>query len=243
MKVISLNIWGGRLKGSLLSFLKSHGDVDIFLFQEVCENGSKDDEEVAEPYIFSEVAEVLSGYKSIFVKADESGWGLAAFVRNGIEVKEAGDIFITQYRKGDVVGKKRNLQHVSIEESGRQVALFNYHGLWTGGGKEDSEERLEQSRKIVDFIKGFSGEIILSGDFNLLPETRSLKMLEDELGLENLIKKFNIVSTRTSHYERDVKFADYMLVSKGVEVKEFKVLPEEVSDHAAMYLEFDIMSS
>ncbi|MBS3903520.1 MAG: hypothetical protein KGZ30_04085 [Anaplasmataceae bacterium] len=63
-------------------------------------------------------------------------------------------------------------------------------------------------------------------------------MLEEGLGLDNLIKRFGVTSTRTSHYKREEKFADYMLVSKGIEVKEFKILPEEVSDHAAMYLEF-----
>ncbi|MBS3903519.1 MAG: endonuclease/exonuclease/phosphatase family protein [Anaplasmataceae bacterium] len=169
MKLISLNIWGGRLKNDLLQFLKNRSEVDVFLFQEVCNKSSKDDEEVAEPYIFSDIAKVLSGYRAIFAKADDNGWGLAAFVREGVEIKEVGDIFITQYRndKDEIIGKKRNLQYVTI----RNITLFNYHGIWTGKGKEDIEERFEQSNKIVDFIKYFKGEIILAGDFNLLPDT------------------------------------------------------------------------
>jgi len=236
MKLISLNIWGGRLKDDLLQFLKSHSEVDVFLFQEICDNGSVDDGWVAEPFIFTEISEILSGHKAIFAKADENGWGLAAFVKEGVEVKEAGDIFITQYKseKDKIFGKKRNIQYVTIGGT----TLFNYHGIWTGKGKEDNSERFEQSSKIIDFMKDFKGEIILAGDFNLLPDTESLKMMENELGLKNLIKEFNITSTRTSHYDKEVKFADYMLVSKGIEVKEFKILPEEVSDHAAMYLEF-----
>ncbi len=63
-------------------------------------------------------------------------------------------------------------------------------------------------------------------------------MIERELGLENLITKYGVTSTRTSLYTRsDEKFADYIFVSKGVDVKDFKVMPDEVSDHAALYLE------
>ncbi len=64
-----------------------------------------------------------------------------------------------------------------------------------------------------------------------------MKKLED-FGLRNLIKEYGITSTRTSFYTKPEKFADYMLVSPGVEVKDFKVLPDEVSDHSPLYLEF-----
>ncbi len=35
------------------------------------------------------------------------------------------------------------------------------------------------------------------------------------------------------------RIADYALVSPDVAVVDFKVLPDEVSDHAAMYLDFE----
>jgi len=79
---------------------------------------------------------------------------------------------------------------------------------------------------------------VLCGDFNLLPDTESLKRLEG-IGLRNLIKEYGITSTRTSFYDKPAKFADYALVSEGIEVKDFKILPDEVSDHSPMYLEFE----
>jgi len=76
------------------------------------------------------------------------------------------------------------------------------------------------------------------GDFNLLPETESLRIIEN--GMENLVKDYNVQSTRTSLYTRHEisgKFADYIFLSPSIKVKDFKVLPDEVSDHTALFLE------
>ena len=115
---------------------------------------------------------------------------------------------------------------------------MNFHGLWNGGGKGDSEDRLLQSGRIIEFMKTLSDPYLICGDFNLLPDTESLKKLED-FGLRNLIKEYGIVSTRTSFYKKENKFADYALINEGVEVKDFKVLPDEVSDHSPLYLDFE----
>ena len=55
--------------------------------------------------------------------------------------------------------------------------------------------------------------------------------------MKNLIKEYNIQSTRTSLYEKSEKFADYVFVSPEIVVKDFKLLPDEVSDHLALFLE------
>jgi endonuclease/exonuclease/phosphatase family metal-dependent hydrolase len=63
-------------------------------------------------------------------------------------------------------------------------------------------------------------------------------MIEEKLGCIDLIKKYGITSTRTSLYLKPIKFADYVFVSKGIDVIDFKVLPDEVSDHAPLLLDF-----
>jgi endonuclease/exonuclease/phosphatase family metal-dependent hydrolase len=61
-------------------------------------------------------------------------------------------------------------------------------------------------------------------------------MLED--GMRNLIREYKITSTRTSFYPKTEKFADYFFVSPEVQVNDFQVLPDEVSDHAPLLLSF-----
>ncbi len=71
-----------------------------------------------------------------------------------------------------------------------------------------------------------------------MPDTQSIALFESH-GLKNLIKEHTITSTRTSLYDKSEKYADYIFVTKGIQVNDFKVLPDEVSDHAPLYLDFN----
>ena len=115
--------------------------------------------------------------------------------------------------------------------------IINFHGLWNGRGKSDSEDRLLSSDNIVNFIKQQKAPIVFTGDFNLTPETESIKKFEN-IGLVNLIKTYDIKSTRTKYYVNTEPFADYTFVSPEIVVNKFSVLSDEVSDHAPLFLDF-----
>jgi endonuclease/exonuclease/phosphatase family metal-dependent hydrolase len=105
-------------------------------------------------------------------------------------------------------------------------------------GKGDSAERIEQSLKIRNFLDSGSDHKILCGDFNLKPDTKSLEILAK--GMNDHIKMSSVQSTRTSFYPGLERFADYIYNSKNVDVQNFQVLPEEISDHAALQIDFTI---
>ena len=136
--------------------------------------------------------------------------------------------------RGETIG--RNLLHTEIEQKNKRLSIINFHGLWNGEGKGDSSDRLKQSDNIVRFVKDCSSPVVLCGDFNLSPDTESIKRIENA-GLRNLIKEYGVTSTRTSHYTKPEKHANYVFVSSDIEVKDFRVLPEEVSDHRALMVE------
>lgn len=245
MKLISLNTWSGRAgKENLWDFFHKHKDVDIFCLQEVWEGGheySHEWEEGIDTVLFTNISNILKEHSAFFRPHHMDHYGLAIFAKKNLKIIEEGDIFVFK-EKEDVFEKvsenhARNLQYVNIETPGGLRTIINFHGLWNGLGKEDTDERLKQSDNIITFLKKISNPHILTGDFNLLPETKSLKKLE-EIGLINLIKKFKITSTRSSHYKKSVRFADYILVSNEIRINEFKILPDKISDHLAMYLDF-----
>ena len=167
---------------------------------------------------------------------------MAVFVKKDIPVLAEGEVFVhhsvslEETLKG---GTSKNIQYITTEINDTKINIVNFHGLWNGKGKTDSDARLMQSSNIINTLKDLEGEIVLCGDFNLRPDTESLAMIEN-FGLRNLIKENGVTSTRTALYKKEEKFADYTLVSKGVTVREFKVLPDEVSDHNAMYLDFEV---
>jgi endonuclease/exonuclease/phosphatase family metal-dependent hydrolase len=238
-----LNTWGGRAgKDKILNFFNKYKDIDIFCLQEIWSEHNKVDMVSHNGDIqnsLQDIAEILSDYFFYFRPQCSDNYGLVMFVKKNINIVEEGEIFVHRSKGHVPVGDEnnaRNLQYIKIETKDNPIVVMNFHGLWNDKNKMDSEDRLLQSEKMVDFIKRFTMPIVLCGDFNMLPDTKSLKMVED-VGLVNLIKKFNITSTRTSFYNKPVKFADYCLVSKDIKVKDFKVLPDEVSDHSPLYIE------
>lgn len=246
MKILSLNTWGGRAgKENLLGFFRKHKDVDILCLQEAWEGGEKDAPEWGEGIdtaMVSNVSKIFDTHKVFFYPHYFDHYGIAMFVRKELDIVEEGEIFVFKdkertYEKFDV-NHPRNIQYVTVKTPNGLRTIVNFHGLWNGQGKSDTDERIIQSDNIAKFIKNISNPSVLVGDFNLLPETKSLKILE-EVGMIDLIKKFNITNTRSSHYTKPIRFADYTLVSKDIKVNDFQVLPDEVSDHLAMYLDFE----
>jgi endonuclease/exonuclease/phosphatase family metal-dependent hydrolase len=158
------------------------------------------------------------------------------FFRHGINATEKVSLFDGDDSLGGALVTK-------FDTASGPVWLCNVHGLPAPGSKLDSPERLRQSKKIIDYLADKPGAKIVMGDFNLMPQTESVRMFEST-GYSNLIKDFSIRSTR-NHYAWDrfpdskQLFADYTFVSPEVRVKNFSVLNDNVSDHLAMQLEIN----
>lgn len=254
MKILSLNTWGGRAgQEELLVFFKKQAEerVDIFCLQEMWRAPYKHLEGISAGGLaishddvmtdgVQKIQEALPDFRCYFRPHHLDDYGLAMYVRKDIEVIEEGEVFVYKTRDfipvGDVGGHARNIQYITIQSEQRKLTVINFHGLWNGKGKTDSEDRLVQSDKIVTFLRNLTNPFVLMGDFNLLPDTESIKRIE-ETPAKNLIREYGVISTRTSLYSKPEKFADYCIISKELEVGDFKVLPDEVSDHAALLLE------
>ncbi len=254
MKLICLNIWGGRAgAGKLLAFLASHREADFLCLQEVwsapyenLEGAPAGADAIAHEemmvYAKQEIGALLGGHEVFFHPNHLDDYGLMTLVSKTQDVVDSGDVFVHRERgyvpQGNLGLHARNLQFVTVEGPSGPLSIVNFHGLWNGRGKGDSDERIAQSRRILEFLKSRKEPFVFCGDFNLLPDTESLRMLE-AAGLRNLVAEFGVTSTRTRLYARPEQFADYVFVSDGVDVRDFRVLPDEVSDHAPLLLEFE----
>jgi exonuclease III len=209
MKLISLNTWGGIVKDELHDFIKKQAvDTDIFCFQEIFDNAVNARIDVLgdiDINLYKTLTDLLPEHKGFYAPSQDNDEGLAVFVKPHIKLNEVGDVFVHRYRNamknddGKTIG--RNIQFVQFNQDGQEYTVINFHGLWNGGGKTDSPDRLEQSNKIREFIDTrATGKVILVGDFNLEPETESVAILEK--GMRNLIKEHGVTSTRSHHYYR-----------------------------------------
>ncbi len=263
MKLICLNIWGGKIHDEVLEFIKQKAlDTDIFCFQEIF----KSDKEIviskgAYSNIKREVEEALVDFTGYFYptanNADLKGYvnfplyfGQETFIRNGIKVSEVGNVFIHKelnefslYPNGRP-DFPRNFIYTVLEKNGKKFLVLNVHGFWEPAAKVDNPKRFRQSQIILDFIEKYDIPKIVAGDLNLRITTKALLMLDSKL--RNLVKEYGVPTTRSILYEakwrveNDDRYADYIFVSDDVSVKDFKVLQDQVSDHLPLYLEFEI---
>jgi len=238
----------------LMDFVSNSAeDTDIFCFQEVFDTPTlrKNVDDFYRANLFSELKRVLPEHDGYFAPSEEGygfvgpvdfpiQWGVAMFVKRPIEIVRTGDTYIFgsyNSRWNGNSSSSRNLQYVCLNVDGQDYTLAHFHGLWKKDcGKDDLEERIEQSHRVKEFLDRSTGKKVLCGDFNLSPETESLAILEE--GLINLIKVQGITTTRSSYYPKPDRFADYVLVSPDVNVKQFEVPQIEVSDHLPLFLDF-----
>lgn len=243
MKIVSLNIWLGKLKDELLHYIsREAASTDIFCFQEMTSAlglGHEND-------LFASVARALPQFQGFFEAAQDMGdgieMGLAMFIKRTDPIDREGDYFVYRTRNAmennDARTIGRNVQYIQFPKNGGEFAVINFHGLWSGTDRLDNEERLSQSQKLKQFLNAIPGTKIICGDFNLTVDTKSLSIIDE--GMRNLIRENNIVSTRPEQYfPYPDKYADYILVDPGVHVKNFQVLQDIVSDHLPLVLEFE----
>jgi len=242
--LISLNLWGGYVFDPLLKFVSTYNDIDIFCFQELYKDAprkfSTDDKKVSLE-LFSILEEKLPNHTGLFTPVVENWYGIGVFIKNEIKILDSGSTSIHENPGysgwGPTHSRKMQWAKLCLKND-NELMILNVHGLWNGEGKTDTPERINQSRKIKEFMNSMKIPMIVCGDFNLLPTTESIKIVSTDMA--DLISKYKIKSTRTSLYEKTERFADYMFTSKNVSIKDFRVLPEEVSDHSALLLKFSL---
>ncbi len=256
MKILSLNIWGGRQGDLFFNYIKEYSKTtDVFVFQEVFSSPEKTAVfNNARINLFQELKDILTDFKAFFIPTYE-GWvdmdkvdfkvnsGQAIFVKKSIKVLSNGSEYIFGNAKTEIhenfQNEPKTLQYVNLEFQSRNYLVINIHGLWYPGTKVDTSARLEQSKKILEFAGRFQSSKIIVGDFNLFPDTESIKMFDRDY--KNLIQEYIITNTRNEvswkNNDNIQHFADFAFVSRDVQVVSFEVPYNLVSDHLPMILQ------
>jgi len=234
MRIIFFNIWHGKLWDELKEYLfKETRKTDIFCFTEV------------DPGLQTKLIELLPNYQPFYEELIRTNYlngdidGQSIFVKEGIKVKNLGKQYLYKITKDDCGA----LQTAEIVVKEKKILIGSIHGMAQPGDKLDNPQRIGQSKKAIDYYKNKRGFKIIGGDFNLYPNTRSVKMFE-EAGYRDLIKDFHIKNTRNrlswEQFMNVQYFADYVFVTPDINVRKFEVPNVEVSDHLPLILDFDL---
>lgn len=260
MKLVSLNIQGGAQGERFFKYVdQAAKTADILCFQEVYDSKSHAIVTMGEHMdIYTQLQKRLKGFDSYYHPVSsrvgeyfrikpKAILGLAIFVKKAVQTGEHFGKHVEGTLNGEVDfrnGKEANaVQCLEVAVKTGNFWVMNFHGQSRPGDKLDTPKRLKQSKILVGMIKKLKGPKILCGDFNLMPNTKSVKMLE-QAGMVNLIRKYKIKNTRNSvswqRYGHKQYFADFIFVTPEVRVKNFKVPYNLASDHLPMVVEFSL---
>ncbi|MBA4222604.1 MAG: metal-dependent hydrolase [Methylobacterium sp.] len=265
MRIMCLNGWGGTLHEEARSYLAREAP-DVLCLQEVVQTPAtakewlvyRDGDHVLpqRANFFRDVSDALPEHVAIFCPAAQgilwdgedtvpSQWGLATFVHRRFPIIGQVQGFVHKGFSPDGYGehpRSRSTHVVRIHDFDRgwPITIAHMHGLRDLKGKIDTPERLEQAHRFVALIEAVAqpgDRLVVCGDFNVEPGSRTFEILAG-LKVKDLVVGRGHSDTRTSHYKKSGRYADYMLVNEAVEVLAFTVVEQpEVSDHRPLLLE------
>lgn len=226
MKIIFLNTWNGRVQPALTKFLEEQAkDTDIFCFEEAYDEMKQLARETFPGYAEFEK------YKYV---TDDDNFPQATYIRKEILLLSSGAVL--EYEENVGLGL-----YVEIPFKNKTLCICNFHGMSRPVDKLDDRDRIRQSERLIDFFRHKKGPKIIGGDFNLFPDTKSIRMFQEN-GYRDLIKEYGITNTRNRfawelYPDNKQYYSDYVFVSPDVAVKNLSVPDIEISDHLPLILE------
>lgn len=243
MKLMTLNVWQGRLERVLLKHLETL-NCDFACMQEAVDYEAQSGGLVS---TYQKIGKSLKLDEQFFspltaMKLGNRSITFGNVVYSSIPFSQTSTIFTRGEYKDDFdFGMDdyniRAFQHALVEVDGKKLHILNHHGHHIDAHKLGDEETLRQVLQIVDYIKRLEGAVILCGDFNLAPESESIKRLNKVLHNLPIIHSLRTTRSRLT-YKNEV--CDYIFVNDEIAVKDFSMDEVIISDHNALVLDFEI---
>lgn len=250
IKFLNLNLLeGGLLFPEILKFIHAE-QPDILSLQEVY---NSQDPDLAPNFRSMEVLKQALPEHFFYyspellhrVPEGDIDIGNAIFSRFPIKASETHffgipyEMYSEEKRKHDYSQDPKNIQHVELDMKGKSLHVFNLHGIWGRHGY-DTPARLLMSQIIVETIQG-KKPMILSGDFNVRPNTQTIRNIESHLTnvfSGELSSTFNMKRKADGGYASSV--VDMIFISHGVRVLEKKCPQVDISDHLPLVCVFSL---
>lgn len=241
---MTLNMWQGRLERVLLKHLEGSG-LDFACMQEAVNFEGKSLGLITS---YQKVGSSLGLHEQFFSKLISSKLGnkeleFGNVIYSATAFAQTSTVFTIGQHKDDFNFDQddyniRAFQHVQVLVNGKKLNILNHHGHHIDSHKLGDDETLRQIKQIIDYIKTLDGSVILCGDFNLAPESESIKLLDT--ALVNLSSKYSLKTTRSKlTYKNEV--CDYIFISSDIKVNSFEMDETIISDHNALILDFDLV--
>jgi endonuclease/exonuclease/phosphatase family metal-dependent hydrolase len=251
--LLQLNMFHGKYLAELIRFLKKN-QFDIIMLQEVS-GGKLTQNKVKNTFQTLQKKLEYQGVLGIdwTLPGDNKDYnGNAIFCKKSIDIQGGEKVWLRKSRGTKNTGSgalksisnPRSVLSVNAQINGKPLKFITTH-LVRGPDNLDTKYKLNQTKKLYKYLKTVKIPFILTGDFNVTPNTKLIKNL-DKLGA-NLTRKYKLKNTLNHrvHYARHLFppgiAVDYIYTHPKIRVKKFRLIDKPtLSDHFGLALEFEI---
>lgn len=248
IKIISLNIWRGKVLDNAVSFFKKE-NPDIINLQEVYDGKNIS---LSKNYrTFEYLKETFPEYNSVFGaqfcditplgnieegNAIFSKFPIISFEKTFFDIPYGT---FDNHAKTSFEDNPQSTLHAEVDLGGKKLNIFNVHGIWGIDGL-DSKRRHKMVDVILDKIEG-KESVILAGDFNMSADTAGIRRIERKLTSvfgTTLINTFNMKRKKNPGYATAA--VDMIFVSPNIKILEKKCPEIDVSNHLPLITELEV---
>ena len=248
IKILQLNVWGGRIKDGLSSFI-AEGNYDVICLQEAVWDKHK----TKALNQFMDTIDKIKETAGFIYEMRSSHFGIPLI--NGAVQYESGNAILSKipftrseekiilgdyqvatdlpsYQQA-VTNNRYTAQKVTLDN---KLTIINYHGYWQKDplGNETSVQCM---RSVADMARNEDLPVVICGDLNVIPEAEAMRELDF---LRDLTAIHHIPTTlRNIRFKKNVP-CDHILISNDLSYQDFTVIDAPVSDHRALTVQINL---
>lgn len=244
MKILQLNVWMGKVEGNLRRFL-SQNDFDIICMQEVF---ASENQETHLSRLCFDLSQIIraSRLEHVFFSPNwssdiaDGSFSEGNLILSRYPFASTHSEFINdQYREHTILGTTvRNNLNIQIAELDNSLVVINHHGFWRPDPMGD-HDTIKAFEKVAELVQPIShhAPLVMCGDLNIVHESPAMRSLDF---LQDLTSEHQVKNTLSGLKYDGAVPCDHILVNQQVEVKDFVVHSELVSDHLALSADIKI---
>lgn len=249
VKILHRNIWFQEKAENIVKLVKKI-NPDILCFQEVTIGSNFNAKRDVAKYIAEELGyqyNFSSAHKYEFPitpKGESNYGGNAIFSR--FPITKNSNFPIINPKDLPTFAYERRTCAVSEIQIGnkKNITIATTHKSYSSWFIED-QEKIKETKKLVNFFKKNPKNLIFTGDLNLSPDTKSIKLIEKQLkhcGPDYneptwTTKPFSFMGFEETKLKRRI---DYIFASKDIKVIHSKIIKTKYSDHLPILVEIEM---
>lgn len=241
LKILQWNIWFHEKAENIIKFSKEI-NPDILCFQELtigsAYNGNRD---VAK--LISEELNLEYNFAPAHKYDDNHILGNGIFSR--FPIIENCNFLIADAKSSNDYSSEGRICAVSKIKTDHEkiITIATTHSSYNHKFVEN-EAKLKQIRKLLAFFKSHNEKLMFTGDLNVTPKTRSIKLIEKQLVHCGPDYKKPTWTTKPFSYDgfEETKLRwrlDYVFATKDIKILNSKILKTEYSDHLPILIEIE----